>query len=190
MVTDSQLCTFDIDPDMPGDQFRLRYTTDRSVFKLNASNPGQFFYNVIYQGAGNTTLTLTLPYPFVTQGATPIHMYADVMTSENAESFCFEPGTEISNRRTHVTLSDYSPRQFGSTTTVNVPLPSLPGGLAYINIHLDYGLKGTTNYAKDASDNAIHAVTHAIRIPDKQTYTFSDSTPGTDSTQSENSFSR
>ncbi len=56
-------------------------------------------------------------------------------------------------------------------------------------IHLDYGLKGTDNYAKDANNNAIDATTLAIRIPDEQSYTLSD-TAGGATIQSENSFKR
>jgi hypothetical protein len=195
VVTNSELCTFDVDSMMPGDQFRLIFTPDKSCSsaggsKLNASNPGQFFYNVIYTGPGNRTIDITLPYPFVTQGATPIHVYSNVTTSMSGDFMCFTPGTEISHKKTQVDLSDYSPKRFGSTETVSVNLPSLPNGIAYINIHLDYGLKGTTNYAKDANNNAIGVVSHVIRIPDKQTYTFSDTSPGSDTTQSENSFTR
>src|SRR5262249_49977238 len=80
MITNSSLCTFDEDTSLTGDQFRLILTPDMSpaIYKLTASNPGQFYYNVIYVGAGSTTVTLTIPYPFVTQGAVPLHVYSDV----------------------------------------------------------------------------------------------------------------
>src|SRR5262249_857558 len=79
-VTDSSLCTFDVDESLTGDQFKLIFTPDQSPssWKLNASNPGQYYYNVFYSGSGNTTVQLTLPYPFVTQGAVPIHIYTSV----------------------------------------------------------------------------------------------------------------
>ena len=70
-------------------------------------------------------------------------------------------------------------------------LPSLPGGVAYINIHLDYGLKGTTNYSKDAMNGVIDYTTAAVIIADKQSYVFDDSsTPGNSTVQSENVFKR
>src|SRR5262249_43608519 len=70
VVTDSSLCTFDVDGDTTGNQFRLIYTPDQSasIWKLNGSNPGQYYFNVIYTGAGNTTVNVTVPYPFVTNG--------------------------------------------------------------------------------------------------------------------------
>jgi len=190
LVTDSSLCTFDVDTSTTGSQFRLILTPDQnspSAWKLNASNPGQFYYNIIYVGSGNTTLNITLPYPFVTQGAVPIHVYSGVTRASASGITCFAPGTEIRNSSTQVTLGSYS----SSTTTVQVTLPDLSnlGGVAYINMHLDYGLKGTTNYSKDSSNNAIDATSLLIRIPDKQSYLFSDST-GNDTVQSENTFKR
>jgi len=189
LVTDSSLCTFDVDSSTTGSQFRLILTPDQSpsAWKLNASNPGQFYYNIIYVGSGNTTLNITLPYPFVTQGAVPIHVYSGVTRASASGITCFAPGTEIRNSSTQVTLGSYS----SSTTTVQVTLPDLSnlGGVAYINMHLDYGLKGTTNYSKDSSNNAIDATSLVVRIPDKQSYLFSDST-GNDTVQSENTFKR
>ena len=190
LVTDSSLCTFDVDTSTTGSQFRLILTPDQnspSAWKLNASNPGQFYYNIIYVGSGNTTLNITLPYPFVTQGAVPIHVYSGVTRASASGITCFAPGTEIRNSSTQVTLGSYS----SSTTTVQVTLPDLSnlGGVAYINMHLDYGLKGTTNYSKDSSNNAIDATSLLVRIPDKQSYLFSDST-GNDTVQSENTFKR
>jgi len=167
-----------------------------SAWKLNASNPGQFYYNAIYVPGPTmvpTTVNITVPYPFVTHGAVPIHVYSTVTTAAAGGFTCFQPGTEIANSSMQVAW-DYSSQTFGSTKDVSVSLPALPGGVAYINIHLDYGLEGTANYSKDASNNAIDATSLAIRIPDKQCYSFSDSvgmlTLASDTVQSENSFKR
>ncbi len=65
-LTDSSLCTFDVDADMPGIQFRLIFTPDHdqpSSWKLSTSNPGQFYYNILYFGQGITPVDITLPYP-------------------------------------------------------------------------------------------------------------------------------
>ena len=80
-VTDSSLCEFDVDP-ADGDQFRLSYVQDKAAsktYRLNSSNPGQFYYNVFYAGVPGEEahLTIQIPYPFVTQGAVPIHVYSD-----------------------------------------------------------------------------------------------------------------
>ena len=87
-VTDSRLCYFDRDPGTPQREFRLIFTQDPQNMpfsKQTASNPGQYFYNVVVSGTpgDNVNLTLTIPYPFVTQGARPIHLYDDVTTYQN-----------------------------------------------------------------------------------------------------------
>jgi hypothetical protein len=189
LVTSSSLCTFAIDA-VYDDQFRLILTPDQSasVFKLNASNPGQFYYNILYLGSGDTCLIITLPYPFVTQGAMPVHVYESVTMEYNDSQTCFVPGNEIANSPTQVTLDDYDS---GSTTAVEVCIPSVPGGLAYINMHLDYGLKDTTGYSKNYQDDAVEADdTSNILIPQLQPYYFGDSTGNGDEVYSENVFKR
>ena len=197
LVTSSSLCTFDIDP-IADNQFRLILTPDHSLtpataWKLNASNPGQFYYNILYLGAGQETVTITLPYPFVTQGAVPIHIYDDVAISTNNGTMCFTPGNELDNSPTLVALGDYGPGAVlgTSTTTIAVDLPSLPGGMAYINMHLDYGLKQTTGYSKNAGNDAVDATNlSTILVPEKQLYSFANTEAPGDTIQSENTFKR
>jgi hypothetical protein len=185
-VTNSSLCPFDIDTSSPNDsQFRLIYTPDPTLptsWKLNASNPGQFYYNMFYAGPGEETVTITLPYPFVTQGARPVHIYANV--SDVDAKGCIVPGAEVASEAKLVALTDY----VTSTKEVGVGLPALPSGFAYINIHLDYGLKGTKGYSKDAGNNAIDATTLALRIAENKVYGFSDSEGGSDTAKSKNEF--
>ncbi|MBI3933272.1 MAG: hypothetical protein HY316_01185 [Acidobacteria bacterium] len=143
-VTSSSLCLFDVDPAVDGSQFRLIFTPDAATgaSKLNASNPGQIFYNVFHYSTDPETVTLTLPYPFITQGAMPIHIYSGVTGSING-TICYTPGTETGALGTQVTLADYIPPAFGGLATVWV---NVPAGFSYINFHLNYGLKGTTGY--------------------------------------------
>src|SRR3989454_5791770 len=52
-VTDSSLCYFDQDPNVFGQQFTLIFIEDPAnpgTFRLPASNPGQSYYNVFYNG--------------------------------------------------------------------------------------------------------------------------------------------
>jgi hypothetical protein len=191
LVTSSSLCTFDVNADVAGSQFRVILTPDMlspSVWKLNASNPGQFFYNVFYSGSA-TRLTVTLPYPFVTQGARPIHVFSSVTSATVDGQTCLTPGTEVGSSATQVTLADYgtSPAVGTSTTTFTVDVPD---GFSYVAIHLDYGLKGTTGYSKDGSNNVILAGTSTIVIPDFQGYTFSftDGLTSSATVQSQNAF--
>jgi hypothetical protein len=186
-ITDSSLCTFDTDSAVDGSQFRLIFTQDPtspSTFKLTASNPGQFYYNVFYFGVGNTGVKITLPYPFVTQGATPVHVYDGVTPSTSGGKTCFAPGMEIANAKTLVALSDYGPSPvFGTAKKeITVDVPALSGGFAYINIHLDYGLKGTPGYMRNTND--------APPILYGQSYEFMDDAGGMATTQSENDFKK
>ena len=87
---------------------------------------------------------------------------------------------------------NYSSQAFGSTTTFNIT--GLPAGWVYVNVHPDYGLKGTTNYVSNGRTTrgpaALDATTLAVRIPYNVLYTFSDSNGGGATTQSENVFKR
>jgi hypothetical protein len=191
LVTDSSLCTFDLDTGTgaPGNTFRLLLTPDQSpsIYKLNASNPGQFYYNV-FDGT-TTAISFTVPYPFVTQGATPIHVYDSVSLQTVNGQTCAVPGHEIANSGAQITLNSYGSQSPGSTATATITFAT-PTDFAYANIHLDYGLKGTTGYAKGGSartncntapNDALDNVTLNLLIPDCQTYQFSETDGGADS---------
>ena len=170
---------------------------------LNASNPGQFYYNVWYYGTPGDafSLTITIPYPFVTQGANPIQVHNSFTTTSAG---CYLPGpslpgftitttggTKSASGYDTIVLGDYSPQAIGSFTTVKVSgkVPAAdttvnPGvGLAYVTIHLDYGLKKTTGWTKsgDSLLTAINATYGNITSP--QAYAFK---VGGDITDSQN----
>jgi uncharacterized repeat protein (TIGR01451 family) len=101
-VTDSQLCIYDVDGDASnGRQWRNLFTQDTQNwpnFKLNATNRGQTFYNLSAAGdPGDTVeLTLSFPWPFVTQGARALHAWDTVGLYENAAGeTCFCPGEVV-----------------------------------------------------------------------------------------------
>jgi hypothetical protein len=201
VVTNTSLCTFDFDTGLSGQQFRLIFTPDTtSGWKLNASNPGQWYYNAFFNGlTPNQTYTihLTLPYPFVTQGAVPIHAYDGVTISTVNGQTCLVPQTEIGHSSQLVTLADYgaNPTFSSSKVTRDVTFTADSTGFAYVNIHVDYGLKGTTGYAKGGSsgnDAVDFANQSIVKIPDKQGYTFteSDGTTSSATVQSENVFKK
>jgi hypothetical protein len=184
LITDSLLCTLPTDLCSTANTgFRLLFTQDPQNFpcyKLTASNPGQFYYNAFYVGTPNTSVTFTfqLPYPWVTQGAQPIHAYDSVTTSTSGGATCLTPGTPCFVTSTQVTLSNYSPQAMGSSTTVSVTLTVPPSGFVYLNMHLDYGLKGTTGYTKDVNNNAIPCTaTSPILVPVLANYTFTQVSP-------------
>jgi hypothetical protein len=186
-VTSSSLCPFDVDPDACGpgntdDQFRLLFTPDVKnwiAYKHNASNPGQYYYNLFYDGTPNSTATLaiTVPYPFVTQGAMPLHVYDGLLVDtadSNGQDDCFIlPDTALAASDLDITLDDYDGTADGGSLlsavvtctdltaqcttagagglddvsadancviSVDVPIPA--SGQVYVNLHLDWGLKG------------------------------------------------
>jgi hypothetical protein len=183
-------CAFDLDAAVPGSTFRLIFTPDTATtYRLAASNPGELFYNAFATGTPNSagTVTVTLPYPFITKGSGFVHIY-DAVSGTPA---CDQPaGNEIplgGPAPTAVSLSSYgnSPT-FATTAGLTVHFTFDSTGLAFVRVHLDYGLKGRSGYAKDAHNNAVGSPT----INDKRTYAFSDSAGGSATGSSENVFKR
>jgi hypothetical protein len=191
-------------------QFNLAFTPDVQeggrVFKHNASNPGQTFFNVNYDvsslpadGDGNVLLELEIPYPFITVGGSPIHVYdaADVGPNDTTgEESCeldgisfLPPEEAVRSYNTELTLDDWingvtdaargidcdqiknNQQQDGlsglnesgsCTVEVRIPKAEILSGLAYVNIHLDYGLKGKTTDANPVDELADRYLPGAI----------------------------
>ena len=200
-ISSSSLCLFDVDKNADGCQLRLIFTPDQnnpSAWKQNASNPGQYYYSTFYVGDGGETINITVPYPFVTQGAVPIHIYDSVGGVPSGDTGCYLPGTEIGNSSNQVAMTDFTDTNgdgkvgFGDTYTVQVPVPPVEDGYAYINIHLDYGLKGTNPYSKNANNDAVDPLLLTkILIPNLFGYNFDDdSLTAGDMCQNTNVFKR
>jgi hypothetical protein len=165
VVTTSSICTFDVTDSCQGTgrEFKLIYTPDTKVwvgYKLNGTNPGQFYYNLFAEGA--TSVTVQIPWPFVTQGAMPVHVYdaGDVTTTDTC--LVYPPGGEafdltitVADRLNGknsgganggwVSCPDTSglpgpPPSPDDICTIQIPLPSTDGH--FVAIHLDYGFKG------------------------------------------------
>lgn len=156
----SGTCPLNVDSLGPN-TFRLIFTPYSGSYKLTASNPGQLFYDIFVAGSGGSSysVTLTLPSPFLTQGAVPVHVYSDVTVSGD----CYIPSNEVT---TEVSGTP------GPTITVSGTIPA--SGLALIVVHVDYGAKGTYGYTYDSSNNAICTPgTCVTNVNDGTTYTFS-----------------
>jgi hypothetical protein len=193
MITNSSMCDF-------GADFTLVFTPDikyfnssQQAFKLSDSNPGQFFYNVIQTG-GTGSVTLTLPYPFITQGANPIHVYNGLTAYTANGRTCLQPAGEIANFATFITLSSYPSNNYGSTASVT--LSGLPtSGFTFIAIHLDYGLEKLNGWVKDAADarynTTINPTMPKVNIINNTLHTFTSSVPdSSDSIVNSNEFKK
>jgi hypothetical protein len=160
IVTTSGHCWFDVDPEAGSRQFRLIFTPDvpdnPSLYRLTASNPGQFYENVFFYGNLTTadSLVIGLPYPFVTQGAMPVHVYSSLNNDANG---CLVPGDDITSQFSisgaPVTLgSGYD--SMGESAQITVTPISDYTGFVYVTVHVDYGLKKTSGYRRGAGDDA------------------------------------
>ena len=121
------------------------------------------------------TLNLTIPYPYITKGAQPIHAYDSVTVGPGLNGQeCYIPGNAFFVNSTQIVLANYSPRAMGASTTVSVTLTVPASGFVYLNMHLDYGLKGSTGYAKGGPSgiDAVDASTLRVLIPDRGSYLF------------------
>ena len=153
-LTTSNFNYFDMDEEDERQQFRLIFTpdyqaaSDGSVYRLAASNPGQFRYNAFFDATDLDEMTLTISYPFVTQGAMPVHVYdAGDATYDFDNGFGFTPGDAVDSQDDQIALDNYTPEALGSTTEITVDVSGIDG-LSIVTIHLDYGPKRTTGWAQ------------------------------------------
>lgn len=180
-VTDSSLCIFDRDPynDLEQD-FRLLFTPDIKhvpYYKISSTNPGQLFYNVFYKGTAGDEVSVRvyIPYPYVTHGANPIHVYDWVYLEECDGGVGFVPGNAVYSEKTYIVLEDYLPDPVWEETQVYLDLTfTVPDtGFAYLNIHLEHGLPGTGGYSRDVDHNAFDLVDGTILVPHQAEHWFS-----------------
>jgi hypothetical protein len=218
LITDSSLCTFDFDP-KEGRQFRLRHhQVAPEEYRVTASNSGRFYYNVFYVGTPGSTVSVLIdvPFPFVTVGGNPIHVYGAFRLVEIDGFYCLDLESdcpdlngngEVSKDFTITTeggnlspsgapiilLEDYP--SMSATTWVSVEGQMPETGVMLVTIHLDYALKHTEGWMR-LEDNLWGTVgSIPATIAECQTYEFSmDATGGdepvtdTDSVQSVNLF--
>ena len=167
LVTSSSLCTFDVDSNCD-DAFRLNFqqrTDVPSLQRIVSSNPGQFYYNFFVYGnpGDDVNATATIPYPFVTHGSQPVHVYSDyTITGSDEAGYCLIPGTGLggftittaggqksTSGGAIIVLGDYTPAALTTTTTVNVSGGKIPAsGTICVTIHLDYALKKTNQWTQ------------------------------------------
>jgi uncharacterized repeat protein (TIGR01451 family) len=195
LVTSSSLCTFDMDKECE-DAFRLAYHQrgdSPGLYKITNTNPGQFYYNVFLTGneGDPVDLSVTIPYPFVTHGAQPIHVYSDyTVTGSEEAGYCLVPGTGaagftigtatgvdgIQNYSPSgaeiIVLGDYS--LAAQTTTVTVNGGTMPAsGTLVVTIHLDFGLKGTKEWTPVSGAAVGSGALTGVQLDPCEAYAFS-----------------
>jgi len=159
-------CYFDKDRDESGQQFKLLFTRDIDdikKYKLTASNPGQFFFNIF--NTSNTPgseidIDLLIPSPFVTKGAVPIHVYGGVNVDSEG---CFSPYDEIAS----IALE---PGTGGTISIEDITVPD--SGLVFVKIHLDFGWKKQTGY-KMGPNNLADNTNNAYDLQNLESFIFS-----------------
>jgi hypothetical protein len=165
------------------DTFKLIFTPDMpdnpGYSRLTASNPGQFSFNVFLGPHAGATVTLTIPYPFVTQAANPVHIYtATSYWNPDGEDITYL--FDLSDSGTPWLMSDWDDNTFGATHVITIHVPADYEDSLYITIHLDYGLKKMAGgYSANlvAGDHYLDAVATAgsayDTIENDYPYTFS-----------------
>jgi hypothetical protein len=201
-LTDSGLCPFDLALNMcdsPAEdayleQFDLSYTpvvADYPAgYQLSGGTPAGLYYNAMVHGTPGSIVSVSVqvPYPFVTVGTQPLQVYDAASVGTGAANGCFQPQVAaLAANATPIRLADYlaicdlplgqcrngvgacasnadcelpnlsgvscaaptgtacdgtpGPDSGGRCSfTAEVQIPS--SGEAYLNLHLDYGLKG------------------------------------------------
>ena len=108
-------------------------------------------------------MTLQVPYPFMTQegAGNPIQVHDGTSLTSSG---CYSPNPMLSGftittpamtptssaGNQIITPEDYTTKKLGNYTTVTVSGKVPATGMAYVTIHLDYGLKKTGSWKQPA----------------------------------------
>jgi uncharacterized repeat protein (TIGR01451 family) len=193
LVTDTMFCP------LTNGTFRVIANSGQ----IKSTNPGQFYYNVFSTSgmAHGATLTVTIPYPFVTSGANPAQVFAHAPPTCPSTPPNTNLNSEFKITPTTFGLGAYSPQNFGSTVTVTFQLtgPSISAGTQlWFAVHLNYGLKGmpvkaiapgSAGCPTPANTGTCLQLTLSptVIIGNLQSYTFGNSLSGTNTVYSSNS---
>ena len=171
-LTDSSLCPLPPDNTCGAGTFKLIDLQSPTIgasgslvqnnYLQNATNPGQSYYNVFHAGAPGSSFSLTIdiPWPFVTHGANPIQVH-DGTAMQGA---CYKPnpslsgfsittdaGAVSSSGNAIILLADYKMQNLGDTQAVYVSGTVPATGLVYVTVHMDYGLKKSTGWQQNVT---------------------------------------
>ena len=162
------------------DSMDVVFTPDKATNsqKLTATNPGTYYWNDIVSNPGGAPVTVTLnlqvpasaPTPgptlaqaFCLKGATPIHVYSDVLrTNDVTSSATTTPSQPIS-------MAGQQSLTCVSTVSVTMTIPA--GGLRYVTVHFDFQPKGMTGFPANSSSTYVQNFNfHQTGTPPCDTY--------------------
>lgn len=130
-----------------------RYGPD---YKLGSTTPGKFVYHVFQLGEPGelATISVQIPYPFVTQGTSSIFAYDQLEIEPGPENEpCFLPrGQKFFESDIQVTLDDYAGVQCGDSKKVLIQVITPSTGFIHLLVNLDFGLKGRKRLSKSSKD--------------------------------------
>lgn len=124
--------------------FNIVFTPSKGTYKISSTNPGGFYFNVLYQtSADPTTISYTLANngngDFVTKGSMPVHAYTWNDLDKDGKIDYWGELTDITNKITTAQEPDLAK---GTIRVKGVPT----GTNVLITIHITFALKGTSGY--------------------------------------------
>jgi len=124
--------------------FNIVFTPSKGSYKISSTNPGGFYFNVLYQtGTDPTTIHYTLANngngDFVTKGSTPVHAYVWNDLDKDGKVDYWGELTDITNKISTAQEPDLA------KGTINIKGVAT-GTNVLITIHITFALKGTSGY--------------------------------------------
>jgi len=124
--------------------FNIVFTPSKGSYKISSTNPGGFYFNVLYQtGADPTTISYALANngngDFVTKGSMPVHAYIWNDLDKDGKIDYWGELTDVTNKITTAQEPDLAK---GTIKVKGVPI----GTNVLITIHITFALKGTSGY--------------------------------------------
>ena len=112
--------------------FKLLFTPDLPnwvAYKLNASNPGQLFYTLVSDTdvPDDANLLLQIPFPFVTQGNMPLHVFGAADVEVQNSCLVIDEGAGSKPYDVEITMDSYWGAGPTCTDPTNGAFPTEPG---------------------------------------------------------------
>ena len=192
LFLDTNQCPFDVDSGVAGNQFLVNFQkSSTGTYKISSTNPGQFYYDAFFYGTPGSaaTITISVPWPFVSSGSSPIHVYSAFSL---ATTGCVSPvndvtsgfalsgttGATTTNGQPAILLSSYPTQADGSTVTLTVSGTVPSSGLVFVTVHLVWGLNGSLGWSPVGSCAGKQCIADAtntalgLSLPNNFGYTF------------------